>query len=510
LPYPTKWTSGMLISGSDWNDLRLYGAADYIVFSESGNYYAYGKFSGSTDYSGVDASAVIQAAGNALTGSGGLIHIKTGSYILPTKLSFYANNLKIEGEGDATTLVPPTNDYAIEMGGYDKERSYCKILNLCIQPSTAGAGKGIHFIRTAYSQIDKVSFTNCSGSLKMNYSYKPLITDCQFRGFRGIGIELATSGSDTIGDQTINNCYLTNLVAGHNATAIQSNENVNGVFITNCLITGHGVEKGVYISGSWSGGWMNNVVVDSITGSGFVFHHSNGHGTLFYQLVNCWAQSCLNTGIIISGSSAYPNETIIIDNSIFDSNRLQNVYVYHGKTISFNNCRIGDCSDSILGADVEFDQTEDSSITNSYVTATNSRGIRIDNSTGSIISNNRIQSPNDYGIHIISGSYCNISGNKLKSIYGITLYNNGVGCTIHGNTILSSGSKGISIGTGSSHNIVSDNFISGSSDKAIDIADASCVKNMVIGNRIIEASGTTAIYDGGTNTTVANNSSGSS
>lgn len=101
MPIPLKFVSGVKISGSDWNDVRLYRPASYIVYKEGTQFYALGQYSGSTDYSGSNASTVIQAAIDALSGSaghGGKIFIHKGWYYLPTGLSITQQGITIEGE----------------------------------------------------------------------------------------------------------------------------------------------------------------------------------------------------------------------------------------------------------------------------------------------------------------------------------------------------------------------------------------------------------------------------
>jgi len=67
MPIPIKWSSGEKVSGSEWNSARLHRTTSYVIFKEGTTYYAYAQNSGSGDYSGSDASTVIQAALDALT-----------------------------------------------------------------------------------------------------------------------------------------------------------------------------------------------------------------------------------------------------------------------------------------------------------------------------------------------------------------------------------------------------------------------------------------------------------
>lgn len=88
MPYPMTWSSGLTISGSNWNELRTYKNHDYVVFKEGSLYYAHGQYSGSTDYSGSDLKTILQNAIDAksissifITGDGTDWHL-TGSVAL--------------------------------------------------------------------------------------------------------------------------------------------------------------------------------------------------------------------------------------------------------------------------------------------------------------------------------------------------------------------------------------------------------------------------------------------
>jgi hypothetical protein len=77
--------------------------ASYVIFTDGTTIKARNGATGAIDYSGTNASAVIQSAINALT-SGGKIFIKAGTYLINSTL-YLGNNLVLAGEGiDATVL----------------------------------------------------------------------------------------------------------------------------------------------------------------------------------------------------------------------------------------------------------------------------------------------------------------------------------------------------------------------------------------------------------------------
>jgi len=119
-----KYEKGRRVRGAWWNDLidRLAGRrglvlpASYVIFKETINatdyYLALNAKIGNIDFGGqnnagkvdgTNASAVIQAVINTLTG-GGKIFIKAGDYSLSETLLVKFNNLVIAGEGRRTHL----------------------------------------------------------------------------------------------------------------------------------------------------------------------------------------------------------------------------------------------------------------------------------------------------------------------------------------------------------------------------------------------------------------------
>jgi hypothetical protein len=77
----------------------------YIIFTDGTTIKARNGKTGAIDYSGTDASTVIQSAINALGSTGGKIFIKRGSYTLsaPLSVSLGSNDVIIEGESATTT-----------------------------------------------------------------------------------------------------------------------------------------------------------------------------------------------------------------------------------------------------------------------------------------------------------------------------------------------------------------------------------------------------------------------
>jgi len=77
-------------------------AANYIIFLDGSTIKARNGTTGKIDYSGTNATTVIQAAHDALT-TGGRIHIKHGEYSIPSTLAISNAYIELTGEGPGAT-----------------------------------------------------------------------------------------------------------------------------------------------------------------------------------------------------------------------------------------------------------------------------------------------------------------------------------------------------------------------------------------------------------------------
>ena len=116
--------SGDKLYGYEWNNLTDYGLvkpASYIIDKSGDTYRALNGTTGKIDYSGTDASTVIQSAINALDTVGGTVFIKSGQYPLnsPINLSYKVRLVgeKI-GKDYGARLGPgniPTDEYFMKL-----------------------------------------------------------------------------------------------------------------------------------------------------------------------------------------------------------------------------------------------------------------------------------------------------------------------------------------------------------------------------------------------------------
>lgn len=83
----------------------MVGDASYIIFTDGTNYYAKNGTTGSIDYSGANATTLIQAVMTALMPDGGIIKLRVGDYNIPYPGLMMLPNITLEGEGIGTNLV---------------------------------------------------------------------------------------------------------------------------------------------------------------------------------------------------------------------------------------------------------------------------------------------------------------------------------------------------------------------------------------------------------------------
>jgi len=134
----------------------------YVISKIGDKYYAKNGETGEIEFSGTDASSVIQSAIDALPADGGKIFIKAGTYELKNGLVINKDKVELEGEGKSSTLrvadganltVP-----IIRVGNGITAREHISIHDLQIDGNRAGqtAGEkahGIHLNRVRKSCI---------------------------------------------------------------------------------------------------------------------------------------------------------------------------------------------------------------------------------------------------------------------------------------------------------------------------------------------------------------------
>ncbi len=265
--------------------------ASYIIFQDSGIIYAKNGTTGKIDFSGTDASTVIQGAidvlnvgNNTGSGYGGKIFIKAGGYIINSTIDL-KSQIILEGE-DMQRTVLSGNDQNVTILKANGTSSipvyYIGLRNLAIMGGNTGF-LGNWFIFGHMENIRVSSHVIGNGyGISLNDSYMNNFMNVESR-FNNIGI-ISNGQSNNL---TFTHCWF-------------NNNNIYGIYITDgqsIHLIGCNVEYnksyGVLFSGIWGGrisGYFEN--------NGY--NNSSGEKTQI-KLVQTSASSRKCYGIIIDG-----------------------------------------------------------------------------------------------------------------------------------------------------------------------------------------------------------------
>jgi len=178
--------------------LRL--SPSYIIYIEDTTIKALNCQTGEVEFSGTDASTVIQSAIDALPAEGGEIFICGGTYKFTKGLRIAKNNVTIRGEGRSTVFATDGMDESFIYVGHTAEANHFTLSDLMIDgktlPKTAGVevtldGHGVVIDSSTYDckrwLIERVYFTNMPNESVAVYgdAERPMwgiIRDCTFEG----------------------------------------------------------------------------------------------------------------------------------------------------------------------------------------------------------------------------------------------------------------------------------------------------------------------------------------
>lgn len=444
MPYPLKWSTGIVISGSDWNDVRLYQPASYVVFREGSTYYAKGCYSGSTDTSGSNCHEVVQFCLNTLndSGVGGKISFLAGNYAFTNGVIISGSVIVLEGEswsidgsngtcftftstGDGS-LIKYTSDHSTFIGSI-KEITFFGNNSY----GTTGNRHGVHFEKW----ISDVRIQNCF-----------------FRGWSGSAIRMEATGSGTEGSKIWNIWILDTLIEDNNY----------GIHMLNADHTVYRfIDRVTIRGGHWynninslriEDAWVNNVIVDGVTSELDRQHCIYLNGGRNMTITNCHLfdgssdlkgrYDCIYlTGSATQTHGAIPNYIKIIGNT------LGNIYKsgYYRYAVNLDGL--------VLNTRVENNVMEPYPITTSsfhWCGATGS--YKIDgtdpelgkvNSLNFIIRNNVGYITEDWGITPSLADGGSIQHNLSSGATSIQVTQNAVTTTVTKFTASQSGSRGI-------------------------------------------------------------------
>ncbi len=205
--------------------------ASYIIFKDGNTIYAKNGTTGKIDYSGTDASTVIQSIVDTLTATGGRIYFKAGVYRINSTLIIPSTgNIIMEGENRYTTqlLGSSTLTNMIIVGNEIKQVSSFILRDIRID----GGGSSICDILTIRNyrnfNISNASFYNFKIGIHLDvyggdrFAYHGKIDTCGISGVYGGNPNYAGTGIKLTGvtDHTANTNMITNTSCGLNNIGI--------------------------------------------------------------------------------------------------------------------------------------------------------------------------------------------------------------------------------------------------------------------------------------------------
>jgi hypothetical protein len=256
----------------------------YLIFKDdAGNVYARNGRTGQIDFSGADASTVIQNAINALTA--GKILVRAGTYICKSSLTIGpAKYIVLEGEGEVSTILKLGDnvavDYLIKTHSDTSTRPSLvaypvEIRNLKLDGNKGGGatGGGI-FYSSYYGCVENVEIFNFSGpGLYITNAVNNTIVDSTFRRIRVLSCDYGVRiyyGSDFRMEQlelgsctnaglllSGSNVFLSDIHSYGNGVGIQMGE-AKFLKAQNIQLAGNGV--GLYATGYYSDAQFNNII----------------------------------------------------------------------------------------------------------------------------------------------------------------------------------------------------------------------------------------------------------
>lgn len=345
--FPT--TVSNLIANSDRFLRRPY---KYHLLKDGSTYYIANTRNNTIPYSDSDA-AVVLAQLFAAWSDGDSLFIENGEYSLGSTPNILNKYITIEGESIGARLIPPTAGYALKVG--DGGTTDCQKLilkNFRVQPASAGVAHGLNIDGSNEALLEKLALINCNIGAQIKNSSRTRNHLLDVVGFTVKGLYYPT-GTALRADQYINNAYIETAVQA--AEGIVVEDNVNGIRITDLLMAGAGktgLTNGIRYSGSYSGIWQTNVIIDSIYGTGILLEDGPTHGCTDIQLINTWCLSCEEFGLKAEGNTTRMIESLLVSNSKFNLCGKSGVSLKNLLYGSFENCEMKyNALDNISGND---------------------------------------------------------------------------------------------------------------------------------------------------------------
>jgi hypothetical protein len=471
--------------------------ASYVIFIDGTIIKARNGTTGAIDYSGTDATSVIQSAINALT-NGGKIFIKNSVY--PAVITIKNDNVVLEGESWNTILKFPDH-YGVSAHTIRIESNNVVVRNLQVDgnkannPELAGdsATDGIEYYGN-YTLVENcyVHDTITHGIIGYVTNHDNIVRGNFVKDSTRSAIDMAPGERNVIVNNRVSFTTATALAYG---ITVHTGDNI--------VIAGNVIEK-ADISISVHDGANRVSIVNNVMRDGRDSGISDG-GVVSYDMVIMGnvIENCCTAGFDDNRAGIKLGNTqgaTIVGNSIKGCGS-------HGIRL-YSSSNIGDIisGNNILsptGGGIVAEGTKHV-ITNNRVVSPGRQGIQIPSASSVEVSNNYVEGSyyNLFGVY--ASSDITLEGNigtNNTSEPGIRIYGGSARVLVLGNRIISPKTDGVKI-EGSNDSIITNNILSGAGGYDVNIADATSNRNMVIGNTLLS---TNKLQNLGTDTKIRNN-----
>jgi hypothetical protein len=348
---------GMIVGMDGGEGPEEFGPGDvaqsgsYVIFKLGQECYSRNGLTGALDFSGSNATAVIQSTINAMN-EGGSIVLRNGSYEITNTIQLLGrHNLTFRGEGWATRLIGVGDHTILRIG------------------SRQGGGMDV------CSGI-RISDLNIDGSKQTKQAIAPELN------LNGIGIEVST-GCDVI--------HLENLyIYGTGSDSIYGYY-PGRTFVTKNIIEGHRTYWGaIHVHAGMSyPDWIHPfVITENIirNGSGGIKHGTIIANNWITNITACTAP----TGAIVAGGDVPTNEmwaSMITGNYIFYAKGYTgSIHTWDGRVMVEGNCIVGGTGYSAIEV-----VGPHNLVLGNEIRLHDSRAIRLTSATECLIANNIIE-----------------------------------------------------------------------------------------------------------------------
>jgi len=263
--FRTDYPNGFIWNGASWRSLT---PAQLIVVASDG----------SGDY------LTIQEGLNGLPATGGIVHVKTGTYIITTPITFPNDSITLEGDGVGSVITTTTADISlIEVNSTLRIR----IKDLYLYgDGLAKNNAGIEWLSSHAGSIENVLVENCGGvGIYMEASDGNLVKDCWIRDNWNWGICFLECDNNMVVNNFIFDIYEDDFGIG-----IEINDSHKNIINNNSVERAE--QDGVFFAGATYNNLEGNMIMN------------NSHGNVG-----------VSSGVLLAGTSTH---NTILGNKSFD------------------------------------------------------------------------------------------------------------------------------------------------------------------------------------------------